>query len=77
MLYFIIYGGSYVASITSILSLGSITGNIYYNLTFINLAEICLSFLGGYLIHAFSVRESIKVIFLCLAITYSAYSFVP
>lgn len=33
MLFFYVFGGSYVAAITSVLTLGSISGNIYVNIT--------------------------------------------
>lgn len=77
LMYFIVYAGSYVATVTSILTLGSIRGNIYVNLTFVNFAEIVLCFTGGYIIHAFDVKEAIKFVYLTMAVSYSIYNFMP
>lgn len=77
MLFLVIYGGSYVASITSILTLGTLSGNIYFNMVVMNLIEIFLSIIGGFVIQVFSVQKSLKVIFLTMAISYSVYNLVP
>jgi hypothetical protein len=76
-LYFLVYGGSYVASMTSILMLGSISGNIYFNLTVINIMEVIVTLCGSYIIHFFSIKSLLNIIYLMMAVSYGLYTFVP
>jgi hypothetical protein len=76
-LYFLVYGGSYVAAMTSILTLGGISGNIYLNLTVINFIEVVIAMFGSYLINFFSIKRLLDIIFMLLAVSYGLYTLVP
>jgi hypothetical protein len=77
LLYLVVYAGSCVAGVTSILTLGSINGNIYYIITIINLIELTISYCGSHLARHFSVHALLNIIYLLIAITYALYTFVP
>lgn len=77
LLYFLIFGGSYVSQITSFLTMGALSGNVYINLTVLCSLEITLSLIGGYLIHCLEVKTTLRSIFLLIAVSYCAYSLLP
>lgn len=70
-LYFIVFAGSYVGIMTSTLTLGTLNGNIYFNLTFICVMEVILTTVGGYLASCFSVKKGLGAIYLFMAIGYA------
>lgn len=76
-LYFLIYAGSYVAITTSLLTYGSLSGNIHVTLTCINFMELALGLAGGYISALFSLRRSLICIFLFLGIGYLLYERCP
>lgn len=71
------YGGSYVAAMTSLLTIGTLTGNVYVNLTIISAIEFFLSLTGSYISHHLNVRSTLKNIYLTMGISYLLYSFLP
>lgn len=77
VLYFLVYGGSYVAVMASTLTLGGLNGNIYFNLTVICIIELTLSLIGGYIAHSISVMKSLSAIYLLMTISYALYSVLP
>jgi hypothetical protein len=62
---------------TSVLMLGDIGGNIYYNITIINILEVIITLCGSYIIHFFSIRNLLNIIYLMMAVAYGLYTFVP
>ena len=74
ILYFLVFGGSYVAAMTSALTLGGLSGNIYFNITIVCVAEATLSCIGGYLVGTLSIKKTLGVIYALITISHALYS---
>lgn len=75
--YLFVYGGSYVAAMSSLLTLNSLSGNIYVNLTVVYIIEFSLSATGSCLSYYLDVRTALRKIFLLMGISYLLYTFLP
>jgi hypothetical protein len=57
--------------------MGSISGNIYYTITIMNLIDLMISYFSSHLARRFSVHAFLNIIYLLIAISYGLYTFVP
>ena len=77
LLYLVVYGGASLAAGTSVLTLNTLSGNIYFNLTVINFVELVICILGSYIGHFFNVKRALLFTFSMMAVGYLTYSFLP
>lgn len=77
LLYLYIYGGAYVASATALLSLNSLSGNIYFNITLVNFLETIVVSLGSFIGHFFNVHKVLMIALSIMTIGYLAEPFLP
>lgn len=67
---------SYIATLTSILYMNTLAGNIYINLTLSSITEFLLSLVGGFIAQYFQPKHALSKIFLMLGLLYLSYDYV-